>query len=1782
MGNTLVRRGKRPPLVGRAVAALATVLALVASGLTTMPAPAEAVGSSCGPDINLIACENSKPGTDPDDWDIDGAGDPSIQGFATDISVNRGARIDFKIDTDADDYTIDIYRTGWYQGLGARFIQSVPVTAPLPQDQDECIDDEVTELYDCGTWDVSASWDVPEDAVSGVYVAKLTREDTEGSSHIIFIVRDDGSHSDIVFQTSDPTWQAYNTYGGSSFYQGAGNGRAYKLSYNRPFATRNWVDGRDFYFSSEYATVRFLERNGYDISYISGIDSDRYGEQLLGHDVFLSVGHDEYWSGAQRTNVEAARDAGVNLQFLSGNEVYWRTRYEPSADDAHTPYRTLVSYKETWSNKKIDPTTEWTGTWRDPRFADAGDGGTLPENALTGTMYMSNDTDLALTVSEAEGKTRLWRNTSLASLPAGTTQALAPHTVGYESDEDIDNGFRPEGLVRLSTTVGAAPQYLTDYGNEVVPGTTKHHVTLYRAASGALVFGAGTIQWGWGLDQTHDGDGAPADVRMQQAQVNLLADMGAQPSTRMSGLAAAAASSDITAPVATITSPAEGASIPGGSKVIATGTASDVGGVVAGVEVSTDDGETWHPATGTTSWSYTYNQQGAGAVTLRARAIDDSANFSVGGTARSITVTPPYSALGDVVPVTASTDDPEPVELGLQFTPTDDGFVSGVRFYKGPANTGTHVGSLWSTSGERLASVTFTDETASGWQSALFETPVEVIAGQKYVVSYTAPNGGYAADADYWPYRATASTPVSVASGVGAAAPGVFGTPGKMPSSTWYESNYYVDVLFDRVDGSPLRILSATPVKGSSSNPTSTQISVVFSRALLASSLTMTVHGESDGALAGATSYDPDTRTATFTPSEVLAAGAVYAIAVDATDQNGVGLAEGSGTWTFSTAAAALPDGTCPCSLFTDLTRPDIASAADTDSVTLGVKFSSSQTGEITALRFYKGAANGGTHTGKLWSENGIALATVVYSGESTQGWQTATLSTPVPVTAGTTYVASYTAPVGGYAVTGGGFANAYSRGPLTVPAAGAVFTYGGGMPDQSSTTDYAVDVVFEPHSPRPNLVSTTPRDGAIDVATGTAISAVFDAPLESASITVTNGDAAVAGTTVLSGDGKTISFEPAAALPSGASLRVELTDVVGADGVDAQDAAWTFTTVSASGAAVVKLFDDVPNEAATATDDPDSVILGMSFTTDEPGQIRALRFYKAPTNTGTHIGWLWGSGSTPLAAVMFSDETASGWQRAELSEPVDVVPGRTYTVSYLAPNGNYTYLPGGFATPAVRGPLTADAASNGVYRYGESGRPTTVSASASNYFVDVEFVAGEVLVPETLFGDTVPAVQSTSDNDAVEIGTAFTVAEPGEVTAIRFYKGAANSGTHVGTLWDGDRTALATVTFTDETASGWQRAVLSDPVSVSPGATYVVSYLAPNGHYSSTPAYFTSDRVSGSITAPGGANGRYLYGAAGGYPTYSWNSTAYFVDAEIAFGSGSPESPPQTPEPGPSPTPTPTPEPTPEPTPDPTPTPTPEPEPAQPLAITAREPASAAIEAAPTTTVTATLSVDAPAAVLALVTGTAGVAGASVYDPQTRTVTFTPEEPFAWSTAYTATLTAGDAQIADGTWSFTTAEAPPIVDVTNIFGDATPQNSAWNDPDGVQVATRFSVDVAGSATGIRFYKGAANTGDHTGYLWDAEGVKLAEVQFADETADGWQTAALSTPLDLLPGVEYRVGLYGTTGRYAVDLQTLAAETVVGHFTIPASGSSWIYSREFPSNLSTNNYWVDVLFDPVE
>ena len=501
-------------------------------------------------------------------------------------------------------------------------------------------------------------------------------------------------------QTSDTTWQAYNEWGGASLYFGdvpvdpanmigylpptcgcgvSSIGRATAVSYNRPLVTNTSVKGgtHDFIFGAEHSAIRWLEQNGYDVSYISGVDTTRSGSLLLNHDAFLSVGHDEYWSAEQRTNVEAARDAGVNLAFWSGNEVYWKVRWETSIDGNGTPYRTMVTYKETWGGTP-DPSSVGTGTWRDPRFADPGQ---KPENALTGTMFTVDSYRLdTITIPYDYSNLRFWRNTDVSELQPGQTYSLVQNLLGYEWDSDVENGYRPAGLINMSLSTVSVDTYLRDYGTSVGPATVNHSLTMYRAESGALVFGAGTVFWSWGLDSNHEGANTPTDPNVQQAMVNMFADMGIQPGTLDASLILATQSTDTVKPTSTITSPTLGASFLEGQRVTITGSAQDSGGgIVAGVEVSLDGGQSWWKATGREAWSYSWVVQASGTYNIMSRAVDDSLNLGNPSASTQVTVNlPSTSSLWTLAikPQVETNMDRDGVELGVRFQAATDGVVN--------------------------------------------------------------------------------------------------------------------------------------------------------------------------------------------------------------------------------------------------------------------------------------------------------------------------------------------------------------------------------------------------------------------------------------------------------------------------------------------------------------------------------------------------------------------------------------------------------------------------------------------------------------------------------------------------------------------------------------------------------------------------------------------------------------------------------------------------------------------------------------------------------------------------------------------------------------------------------------------------------------------------------------------------------------------------------------------------------------------------------------------------
>jgi uncharacterized protein DUF4082 len=169
-------------------------------------------------------------------------------------------------------------------------------------------------------------------------------------------------------------------------------------------------------------------------------------------------------------------------------------------------------------------------------------------------------------------------------------------------------------------------------------------------------------------------------------------------------------------------------------------------------------------------------------------------SFSTGAVAQC-----PCSIWPDTAqPSVASASDPSPVNLGVKFTADVNGWITGIRFYKGAGNTGTHVGSLWTSGGTLLGQVTFTGESASGWQEADFSSAIQITAGTIYVASYFAPNGGYSYDPAAFANAGVDNPPLHALQSSGGNGNGVYGYAGSpgFPADTYNATNYWVDVVF--------------------------------------------------------------------------------------------------------------------------------------------------------------------------------------------------------------------------------------------------------------------------------------------------------------------------------------------------------------------------------------------------------------------------------------------------------------------------------------------------------------------------------------------------------------------------------------------------------------------------------------------------------------------------------------------------------------------------------------------------------------------------------------------------------------------------------------------------------------------------------------------------------------------------------------------------------------------------------------------------------------------------
>ena len=493
-----------------------------------------------------------------------------------------------------------------------------------------------------------------------------------------------------------------------------------------------------------------------------------------------------------------------------------------------------------------------------------------------------------------------------------------------------------------------------------------------------------------------------------------------------------------------------------------------------------------------------------------------------------------------------------------------------------------------------------------------------------------------------------------------------------------------------------------------------------------------------------------------------------------------------------------------------------------------------------------------------------------------------------------------------------------------------------------------------------------------------------------------------------------------------------------------------------------------------------------------------------------------------------------------------------------------------------------------------------------------------------------------------------FTSSVAGQITALKFYRSASDTGTDVLDLWTATGTRLASATFTNTAASGWQTVTLPSAVSIAANTTYVASYHT-TGAYVATNNYFTTAVTNGPLTAPStttiaGGNGVYAYGGTsttGIFPTNTFGAANYWVDVVFTPNGGANQPPVANNDSGYTTT--------------------------QNTALTIAAAALLANDTDPdggtltvtgasgavngtvsfnspdqcgdlhsdhrlyrprvlqlrasptdsggTATATASLTVNAApnqppvanndsgysatqntaltiaaSALLAndtdpngdplTVTGVSGAVNGTVsFNAQTNVVTFTP------TTGYTGAASFGYA-ISDGRGGTATATANLTVNTptVSLFSSSdTPAVLSDSDTAQVNLGVRFTSSSAGTITGIKYYKGANDTGTHTGSLWSSTGTLLATATFTNETASGWQTVTFSNPVAITAGTTY-VASYHSNGHYTYTGNYFTTARVNGPLTAPASNNG-VYTygtgNLFPtSTFGATNYWVDVLFSP--
>lgn len=377
-----------------------------------------------------------------------------VSGWFDRVSVACGDSVGLHLSGRGKPIKVDLYRTGFYQGLGARLIWST-TTPPIPFRSEVNITGDPAHTIST-PWPVSVNLQITSSFPPGQYLAKLN--DGWKATYVPLTIRDDQSSAPILAVSSVLTWQAYNHWGGSSLYRGikgSAKARSRIVSFNRPYDG----NGADGYLIHEFGEIKLAEKLGLDLAYTTDIDLNNNPEQVRRHRSIIFGGHAEYWTTAMRNAVELARATGVNIANFGANAAYWRTQLGDNE-------RSVAVWRDSPDPYLNDPALR-TNRWRDgvlPR----------PESLLFGVQYAGLGVKSDYKIIDAMAWPFL--GTGL------TTNQLIDGVVGKEVDSP-DAG------------PGPAVQFLTSALVRIKKKSIRVGLTYYTTVKNSGVIDASTDGW---------------------------------------------------------------------------------------------------------------------------------------------------------------------------------------------------------------------------------------------------------------------------------------------------------------------------------------------------------------------------------------------------------------------------------------------------------------------------------------------------------------------------------------------------------------------------------------------------------------------------------------------------------------------------------------------------------------------------------------------------------------------------------------------------------------------------------------------------------------------------------------------------------------------------------------------------------------------------------------------------------------------------------------------------------------------------------------------------------------------------------------------------------------------------------------------------------------------------------------------------------------------------------------------------------------------------------------